>query len=138
MNLTANRVDAETMAEINVTPFTDVLLVLLIIFVVLAALVAPSGFERSLPNACGACASHAPKHATVDVIVSPAGRIFVDERPVTEAGLYGALATVARRDAKTTVRFEADMTAPYRLVIRALDAAKNAGLQDVTFESDDG
>ena len=43
--------DATVMAEINLTPFTDVLLVLLIIFMLLAALVAPPGFEKKLQNA---------------------------------------------------------------------------------------
>ena len=38
------------MAEINITPFTDVLLVLLIIFIILAAIVVPPGFEKELPN----------------------------------------------------------------------------------------
>ena len=38
------------MAEINITPFTDVLLVLLIIFMILAALVTPPGFQKKLPD----------------------------------------------------------------------------------------
>jgi biopolymer transport protein ExbD len=45
--------DDGVMAEINITPFTDVLLVLLIIFMILAALVAPPGFEKQLPNPGG-------------------------------------------------------------------------------------
>ena len=42
--------DDEVMAEINITPFTDVLLVLLIIFMILAALVTPPGFQKQLPD----------------------------------------------------------------------------------------
>ena len=42
--------DDEVMAEINITPFTDVLLVLLIIFMILAALVTPPGFQKNLPD----------------------------------------------------------------------------------------
>ncbi|MBD5656625.1 MAG: biopolymer transporter ExbD, partial [Candidatus Eremiobacteraeota bacterium] len=42
--------DNDVMAEINITPFTDVLLVLLIIFMILAALVTPPGFQKELPN----------------------------------------------------------------------------------------
>ena len=50
MGLLSAKQDEEVMAEINITPFTDVLLVLLIIFMILAALVAPPGFEKELPN----------------------------------------------------------------------------------------
>ena len=46
MGLLSAQQDQEVMAEINITPFTDVLLVLLIIFMILAALVAPPGFRE--------------------------------------------------------------------------------------------
>ncbi len=50
MSLLSAKQDADVMAEINITPFTDVLLVLLIIFIILAAIVVPPGFEKELPN----------------------------------------------------------------------------------------
>src|SRR6476469_708094 len=134
MNLTADRIGNGTMAEINVTPFTDVLLVLLIIFVVLSALVAPAGFEKRLPNGCETgCAAHAAHHPAIAVAVSPAGLVTVEGRAVDEPGLYAALEAAAHHDRKTTVRFLADAKAPYRLVIRPLDAAAAAGLDDVSF-----
>jgi biopolymer transport protein ExbD len=50
--IAAQEPQAALLCEINVTPFTDVLLVLLIVFMILAALVVPPGFERRLPNGC--------------------------------------------------------------------------------------
>jgi len=50
MSMVSAQQDDAVMAEINITPFTDVLLVLLIIFMILAALVAPPGFEKQLPD----------------------------------------------------------------------------------------
>ncbi|HEX3466954.1 MAG TPA: biopolymer transporter ExbD, partial [Candidatus Elarobacter sp.] len=50
MSMVGAQQDDAVMAEINITPFTDVLLVLLIIFMILAALVAPPGFEKQLPD----------------------------------------------------------------------------------------
>ena len=50
MSLLSAQQDDDVMAEINITPFTDVLLVLLIIFMILAALVTPPGFQKELPN----------------------------------------------------------------------------------------
>jgi biopolymer transport protein ExbD len=124
----------EEMAEINVTPFTDVLLVLMIIFIILAALAVPPGFERSLPNKCMPfCTGHLPKHPTVEVAVTANGRIFVGTQQIREDALYGILASVAQHDIKTKVDLTGDGRAPYGLIIRTLDAAKAAGLNDVTF-----
>ena len=50
MSMVSSQGDDEVMAEINITPFTDVLLVLLIIFMILAALVTPPGFQKNLPD----------------------------------------------------------------------------------------
>lgn len=50
MSMLSSAGDDEVMAEINITPFTDVLLVLLIIFMILAALVTPPGFQKNLPD----------------------------------------------------------------------------------------
>ncbi len=120
------------MAEINVTPFTDVLLVLMIVFILLTALVVPPGFEKDLANGCTpSCGETLHRPPSVDVSISPNGRIFVGTRVVDENDLYGALATIARHDAKTQIDLIGDQKAPYRLIIRTLDAAKAAGLGDV-------
>jgi len=132
MSLYAAPAQDETMAEINVTPFTDVLLVLMIVFIVLAAIALPPGFQKSLANGCG-CMHPAAKHASVDVSVASNGRIFVGTRLVNDATVYGALAAIARRDRTTTVNLTGDARAPYGPIVRTLDAAKAAGLENVTF-----
>lgn len=134
MSLYARPAQDDTMAEINVTPFTDVLLVLMIIFILLAAIALPPGFQRSLPNRCmPACTGHPPKHPSIEVAIAPNGTIFVDTRPTSEASLYGVLASAARRDFKTKVNLTGDGRAPYGSIVRTLDAAKAAGLDDITF-----
>jgi len=134
MSLYARPAQDDTMAEINVTPFTDVLLVLMIIFILLAAIVLPPGFQRSLPNRCmPTCTGHTPKHPSIEVAITPNGTIFVDAQRISETALYGVLASVARRDIKTKVDLTGDRRAPYGSVVRTLDAAKEAGLENVTF-----
>jgi biopolymer transport protein ExbD len=134
MSLYARPAQDDTMAEINVTPFTDVLLVLMIIFILLAALATPPGFQKSLAGHCGSgCGDVHPKHGSVDVANARDGRVYVGTRAVDESSIYGAPASVARRDAKTTVYLTGDRRVPYRLIVRALDAAKAAGLDDVSF-----
>jgi biopolymer transport protein ExbD len=125
--------DDGLMAEINITPFTDVLLVLLIIFMILAALVAPPGFEKQLAD--GAVTRQPPSPArTLDVLVNERGAIFVGGKRSDERSIYGDLRAVAQRRGNTLhVALDADVKAPYGAVIRILDAAKAAGFDDVGF-----
>jgi len=127
------RADESVMAEINITPFTDVLLVLLIIFMILAALVAPPGFEKQLPNP-GDPRPHAVPHVrAIDVLVSERGAIYVDGARSDPARIYADLLGAARRRGKLHVALNADVKASYGTIIRILDAAKIAGLDDVGF-----
>ena len=120
------------MAEINITPFTDVLLVLLIIFMILASLALPPGFERQLANcACGAARMTHPKH--IPVTVTQHGVILVAGKAVTVRDLYGVLAKLHENAPKETVTLYADVKAPYGLIVRVLDAAKAGGIPDVSF-----
>jgi len=122
------------MAEINITPFTDVLLVLLIIFMILAALITPPGFQKELPNHNDnpSQAQNDPKKE-IDVEVTSKGVIFVDTSRITEPQLYYVMSQTAARRGRLHVSITADAKAPYGLIIRILDAAKQAGLDDVGF-----
>ena len=128
----ALRADDAVMAEINITPFTDVLLVLLIIFMILAALVAPPGFEKQLPTS-GEPSPKTTAARTIQVLVNERGAIFVDGKPSNEHALYADLQNTVRRRGRLHVALAADVKAPYAAIIRVLDAAKVAGLNDVGF-----
>jgi biopolymer transport protein ExbD len=129
---TSLRADDEVMAEINITPFTDVLLVLLIIFMILAALVVPPGFEKKLPDpGRPSAAQRGPR--TIEVLVNERGAIFVDGRRSDESRVYADLQNVVARRGKLHVALNADVKAPYATIIRILDAAKIAGLDEVGF-----
>jgi biopolymer transport protein ExbD len=134
VSLLSARGDEEVMAEINITPFTDVLLVLLIIFMILAALVAPPGFEKELPNKNPSSTATNPnqKH-DIQVIVNNKGVIFVDATKTDEAGIYRAMYEVSKKKPHRHVNILADAKAPYGVIIRILDAAKEANLDDVGF-----
>jgi biopolymer transport protein ExbD len=142
MGLTSTAQNTEVMAEINITPFTDVLLVLLIIFMILAALAAPPGFQKELPKK-----SDAPtkinqsqlKHQ-IDVEVSANNRVFIDGRQTTDARLYDDMAAAvkfhkdnANRGYLTHISLVADSAASYNTIIKILDAARLADDDDVGF-----
>ena len=122
------------MAEINITPFTDVLLVLLIIFMILAALITPPGFQKELPNHTNPTSANRddPKK-TIEIDVNDKGVVFVDGKRTAEKDIYNEMARVESRRGKLHVSIVADAKAPYGLIIRILDAAKQVNLDDVGF-----
>jgi len=135
MSMVSSAQDDAVMAEINITPFTDVLLVLLIIFMILAALVTPPGFQKQLPdsNNSNQTVEH-HKTNDIEVLVDAKGDIFVDTKKATDVSIYRDMYDVMKRKgANTHVSLTADVKAPYGVIIRILDAAKDAGLNDVGF-----
>ncbi len=133
MSLLSAKQDEDVMAEINITPFTDVLLVLLIIFMILAALVTPPGFEKELPNNNSSQPLTQKQHNDIEVDVNSRGVIFVDGQKTDENGVYGVMLTERAKRGDKHVSIIADAKAPYGVIIRILDAAKVAGLEDVGF-----
>ncbi|HTX59755.1 MAG TPA: biopolymer transporter ExbD [Verrucomicrobiae bacterium] len=134
MGLLSARGDEEVMAEINITPFTDVLLVLLIIFMILAALVAPPGFEKELPNHSNNNSTNNQKNKqNIEVEINDKGVIFVDGTKTNDVQIYRVMFDVAKKKPHRHVDVIGDVKAPYGTIIRILDAAKEAGLDDVGF-----
>jgi biopolymer transport protein TolR len=126
--------DDEVMAEINITPFTDVLLVLLIIFMILAALITPPGFQKQLPDKSDTSPpTVVQKNKSIEVLVNDQGRIFVDNKESDVRRIYADMGDVAKRRGRIHVSLAADVKAPYGIIIKILDAAKIAGLNDVGF-----
>ncbi len=133
MSLLSAKQDEDVMAEINITPFTDVLLVLLIIFMILAALLTPPGFEKELPNNNNTSNPTPPKKNEIEVLVNNKGVIFVDGQKTDANGIYATIAQERIKRGPKHVSITADTKAPYGIIIRILDAAKDAGLEDVGF-----
>lgn len=133
MSLISASQDDEVMAEINITPFTDVLLVLLIIFMLLAALVTPPGFQKELPNKNNPANTQQDNKKTIDIEVNDKGVIFVDNTKANDTSIYGILVQTVAKRGKLHVSITSDAKAPYGTIIRILDAAKEANLDDVGF-----
>jgi biopolymer transport protein ExbD len=124
----------EVMAEINITPFTDVLLVLLIIFMILAALVTPPGFQKNLPDKSDNTPIQQQKKTdNIEVLISAKGVMYVDNKRSDTAHIYADMAEAKRLKGNKHVSLTADVKAPYQAVITVLDAARINGLDDVGF-----
>lgn len=134
MSMVSSQQDDAVMAEINITPFTDVLLVLLIIFMILAALVAPPGFEKQLPDKNdNTPVQQQKKTDSIEVLVNETGTIYVDGKRSDSKRIYADMSDVKARKGDKHVSLTADVKAPYGTIIRILDAARIAGLEDVGF-----
>ena len=127
------------MAEINVTPMVDVMLVLLIIFMVTAPLLV-AGVPVNLPDARSKPLDQDEK--PVQISLDATGKIFVDQAEVTQAGLPEALIRVAARGGPTPQIFlRADHALDYGRVMRVLGELSHAGLTRVALVNkagDDG
>jgi len=123
------------MAEINITPFTDVLLVLLIIFMILASLNTPPGFQKDMTHQCVVCSGHHPTK-NIEVSITASGATTIDGERVTSSTLYDRMSETVRFHSSRTgysthIAVVADRAAPYGSLITVLDAAREAGDDDV-------
>ncbi|MDB5718271.1 MAG: biopolymer transporter TolR [Sphingomonas bacterium] len=120
------------MAEINVTPLVDVMLVLLIIFMITAPLLV-AGVPVNLPDSRAAALDQDDK--PVQVSLDERGRIFLDDEEIADAALGSRLAAIAGRPApqgkKPQVFLRADRTLDYGRVMRVMGELNRAGLNRV-------
>ncbi len=114
----------EVAAEINVTPFIDVMLVLLIVFMVAAPL-STVDVKVDLPTS-----SAAPQERPAEPIwltVTAEGAWSVGDAPVAREGLAVALAAASGGDRARAVLIRGDAALPYAQVMEVLDALRDAG-----------
>ncbi|HSG54811.1 MAG TPA: ExbD/TolR family protein [Paracoccaceae bacterium] len=117
------------MAEINVTPFVDVMLVLLIIFMVTAPLLT-SGVPLELPES----RANALEQETDQITVAIDGRgsIYIDDAPVDDGGLATALASIAAQGEPPLVTLRADRGLDYGRVMAVMGELNNAGFNSIS------
>ena len=121
--------------EINVTPFIDVMLVLLIIFMVAAPL-ATVDVKVDLPVSN---AQPAPKPDTpVFLSIQADGRMLVGEREVTVASLGAAIEAATGADREQRVFLRADKSITYDTIMQAMNALRSAGYLHVALVGAEG
>ncbi len=115
--------EGEIIAEINLTPLTDVFLVLLIIFMVTSSVVATQGKQVDLPGA--EVSDTTPQGVTVTV--SPDGGMLVNDEPTTEANLFAALEEALANSREKLVILRGDKKVLLGQAVNILDIAQQAG-----------
>jgi biopolymer transport protein TolR len=114
------------MADINVTPLVDVMLVLLIIFMVTAPMLT-QGVDVNLPQA-SAKAMRSDEERLV-ITVDSNSRIFVGRQPIEFNRLGGVLKEIVARRTDRQVYFRADRTVPYGFVVKVIAEVRNSGIE---------
>ena len=117
------------LAQINVTPMVDVMLVLLVIFMVTAPLLTV-GVPLNLPKSSAAAVTQ-PKQPIV-VSIDRAGATFIGDRRFDGDALRAQLATLAADDASRIVYVRGDRSIAYAQLMDVLDIVSKAGFTKVS------
>ena len=128
--------DAVPMSEINVTPFVDVMLVLLIIFMVAAPLLTV-GVPLELPKTAAQAVPAEPEEP-LSVSVTPEGPIMVMTTEVPEDELITRLRAVAEERQSDKIYLRADGSIPYARIMEIMGALNAAGFNNIVLVTEAG
>jgi biopolymer transport protein TolR len=120
------------MAEINVTPFVDVMLVLLIIFMVTAPLLV-SGVPVELPESSAKPLDQ--KAEPIDISIDKEGQVFLDSEPVSDGELSARLEQIAGEqdpDNPRQIMLRGDTAISYGEIMKVMGELNRVGLNSVS------
>ena len=119
-------------AEINITPFTDVILVLLVIFMIATPLISQTNIKVKLPEAKSGQPIEAAKKTQVYVTVAKDGSIYMDKDNVTKKELRAKIDTMRRDNPDIYVIVHSDRMAPFKDVVSVLDVLNELGINKLS------
>jgi biopolymer transport protein TolR len=120
-------------AEINVTPLVDIMLVLLIVFMLTANLIAKQAIEVDLPRASQ---STTLNPTILAVTLTRDGALFLNGKPTTPAGLRSEVAAAVARDPKAQAIISGDKAVSHGRVVWVLDVVKSLGITSFAIQID--
>ncbi|WAC07070.1 MAG: protein TolR [Thermodesulfobacteriota bacterium] len=126
MNVNGNKNDHRMLSEINVTPFVDVMLVLLVIFMVTAPMM-QSGFDVDLPQVKAKTIQTNEK--PLIVTISKDKKIEILDYEFTLDRLKSKLEFISQGRADKEIYLKADKTVPYGFVMEVMAEIKDAGYE---------
>jgi len=124
---------SKLISEINITPLTDVVLVLLIIFIVTTPLIMQSGIKVRLPRAQ---TQEVTPEKSVTVSMVADGSLFLNDKPLTMADLPAALQKAVAESTSKLVIINADTQVQHGSVVDVLDAARQAGAERLAISTE--
>jgi biopolymer transport protein ExbD len=122
--------DSAPMAEINMVPLIDVMLVLLVIFIITAPLLTHA-VKVELPKASSAPNVTQPRN--IQIAIRASGETFWNGEPVDASQIADRFVSAARLDPPPELHLRADRSTPYEKVAQLMSAAARAGLVKIGF-----
>jgi len=121
---------SKPMADINITPMVDVMLVLLVIFIITAPLFTHA-IKLDLPTAQSAPAPEKPD--TISLSINVQGKVFWNNDEIAPAALESKLATAAQKKPMPELQLRADKETRYEVIAQVMSAAQTNGLTKIGF-----
>jgi biopolymer transport protein ExbD len=119
--------------DINVTPFVDVVLVVLVVFIVTAKLIVARGVEIDKPKA----ATGGEVQSTLRVSVNATGELYVNgDKYASDADAVGRIKQIAATSSKPKAIIAGDRKTAYGGVMRAIDLVQQAGISAIALENE--
>ncbi len=124
MNLSCNK---RIVADMNVTPMIDVLLVLIIIFMIIQPATMTTGLDASLPHP-PTTKGDSPRSVVVQIVASASGRplLFINREPVESEALRARVIEIYRTRPERVLFVKADRNIDFEEVAHVIDAARGA------------
>lgn len=124
--------ERKMISSINVTPFVDVMLVLLVVFMITAPMLLPT-VEVDLPKTVSKTNQASEDKSTVVVItVTKSSEIYVQDKLVKLVNIKSEMDEYLAKDKNVKVFLKGDKNVSYDTIIHTLVAIKNAGLRNVS------
>ncbi|HJV24930.1 MAG TPA: biopolymer transporter ExbD [Aromatoleum sp.] len=118
------------LADINMVPLIDVMLVLLIVFMITAPLLTHA-VKIDLPAAASQASNEKPE--TITLAIDGAGKMFWNDQPIADGELATRLSTAAAASVQPELHLRADRETRYQKLAEVMSAAKTAGIQKIGF-----
>jgi len=115
--------------EINMTPMLDVVFIMLIFFIVTASFVKEAGIDVNRP---GASTATVKERGNILVAITHNGQIWIDRRQVDIRAVRANIERMHAENPQGTVVIQADENSKNGLLVKVMDAAREAGVEEVS------
>ncbi|AWW47510.1 biopolymer transporter ExbD [Polynucleobacter paneuropaeus] len=130
MQMNKNEGGMGSMAEINVTPLVDVMLVLLVVFILTAPLIVPQSMKVNLPKTQAVTLQE--KNKKMELVIESSGALTLDGKQVSDKELERAL-SAASSNPEAALAIQADKGVPYGRVAEIMAISQGAGVVKLSF-----